>query len=131
MRAILSDTCLVARVGLTCRDAKVPKLELQSAEATTRTLHSIRRHCAGVHGEIGCVEDAPLWGVTIIGASDHFRREHPLRNQRLVESGELQRHRVDAPSAPMALISKVLGFTLIAVGLILPAGVAFGFSSTN
>jgi hypothetical protein len=56
-----------------------------------------------------------------------FRREHPLHFQRLRDSGELQRYLVDAPSPPMRLGSKILGFTLIAVGLILLFGVAIGF----
>jgi cytochrome b subunit of formate dehydrogenase len=60
---------------------------------------------------------------------EHYRREHPLEYQRLVESGELEKHLVDAPSAPMTLASKLLGFVLIAVGLTLLAGVAIGFFS--
>ena len=58
---------------------------------------------------------------------EHFRREHALEYQRLVQSGELAKVLVDAPSAPMALGSKILGFTLIAAGLILLTGVAVGF----
>jgi cytochrome b subunit of formate dehydrogenase len=58
---------------------------------------------------------------------DHFRREHALQYQRLLESGELEQHLVDAPSAPMTLGAKLLGFTLIAIGLTLLAGVAVGF----
>lgn len=58
---------------------------------------------------------------------EHFKREHALQYQRLVDSGELEQHLVDAPSPAMTLGSKVLGFTLIAVGLTLLAGVAVGF----
>ncbi len=75
----------------------------------------------------------PLEIVMFTGSMslEHFRREHPLHYQRLQQAGELQRHLVDAPSPPMTLFSKVLGFTLIAVGLILLFGVAVGFFSTN
>jgi len=58
---------------------------------------------------------------------EHYRREHAVEYQRLVENGELGKHLVDAPSAPMTFASKVLGFTLIAFGLTLLAGVAIGF----
>jgi thiosulfate reductase cytochrome b subunit len=58
---------------------------------------------------------------------DEFRREHPAQYQRLVDAGELDRHLVDAPSRPLTLGSKILGLTLIAVGLILLALVAIGF----
>lgn len=58
---------------------------------------------------------------------NHFRPEHPLQYQPLVESGELEHYLVDTPSAPMTLGSKVLGFTLIVLGLILLFGVGVGF----
>lgn len=58
---------------------------------------------------------------------ERFRAEHPLQYQRLVEFGELEHYLVDAPSAPMTLGSKVLGFTLIVFGLILLFGVGVGF----
>jgi hypothetical protein len=60
---------------------------------------------------------------------EHFKREHALQYQRLAESGELSKHLIDAPSAPMTFASKLLGFTLIAIGLILLSGVAVGFFS--
>mgnify|MGYP000408539822 CR=1 FL=1 len=60
---------------------------------------------------------------------EHYRREHALEYQRMVDSGELEKHLVDAPSAPMTLASKLLGFVLIAFGLTLLAGVAIGFFS--
>ena len=47
--------------------------------------------------------------------------------QRLVQTGELARHLVDAPSRPMTLGSRVLGITLIAFGLILLILVLVGF----
>jgi cytochrome b subunit of formate dehydrogenase len=58
---------------------------------------------------------------------EHYRKEHALEYARLAKSGQLRQYIVDAPSAPMTLGSKVLGFTLITVGLILLFGVAVGF----
>ena len=71
----------------------------------------------------------PLEIVMFTGSMslEHFRREHPLHYQRLQQTGELQRHLVDAPSTPMTFGSKVLGFTLIATGLVLLFGVGVGF----
>jgi cytochrome b subunit of formate dehydrogenase len=63
----------------------------------------------------------PLDIVMFTGAVplEEFRREHALEYQRLVASGELEKHLVDAPSPSMTLGSKILGFTLIAFGLLL------------
>jgi hypothetical protein len=58
---------------------------------------------------------------------DEFRREHPVQYQRLVESGELERYLVKAPSRPMTIASQILGLVLIAFGLVLLAFVAIGF----
>jgi hypothetical protein len=46
----------------------------------------------------------------------------------LVETGELKQHLVDAPSRPLTLGSKVVGFSLVAVGLALLVMMAIGFS---
>jgi cytochrome b subunit of formate dehydrogenase len=62
---------------------------------------------------------------------EHFRKEHALEYQRLVDSGQLDSVLVDAPSPAMTLGSKVLGFTLIAAGLVLLGGVAVGFFGGN
>lgn len=56
-----------------------------------------------------------------------LQHEHPLQYRRLVESGELEKHLVDAPSAWMVKGSTVLGFTLIAIGLALLTLVGIGF----
>jgi cytochrome b subunit of formate dehydrogenase len=56
-----------------------------------------------------------------------FKRDHAAQYQRLVETGELDRYLVDAPSAPMTLGAKILGFTLIGLGLILLVLVIIGF----
>jgi cytochrome c551/c552/cytochrome b subunit of formate dehydrogenase len=73
----------------------------------------------------------PLDIVMFTGAVplDEFRREHALEYRRLVESGELKKYLVDAPSRPFTFGSKVLGFTLIAIGLTLLALVVHGLLS--
>jgi len=58
---------------------------------------------------------------------EEFKREHTLEYNRLVETGELQKHLVDAPSGPMTRGSKILGFTLISIGLVLLVLVIIGF----
>lgn len=47
-----------------------------------------------------------------------FKHERKLEYQRLVESGELEKYLVDAPSKSMTSSSKILGATLIIIGLI-------------
>jgi len=59
---------------------------------------------------------------------EEFRREHALEYQRLVASGELDKHLVDAPSPAMTLGSRILGFTLITTGLLLLVLVVLGFA---
>ncbi len=58
---------------------------------------------------------------------EEYKREHTLEYRRLVESGELEKYLVDAPSLPMTRASKVLGTTLILVGLTLLVLVLTGF----
>lgn len=60
---------------------------------------------------------------------EEFRSDHPAHYQRLVDSGELERLLVDGPSRPMAVGSKILGLTLITIGLILLVLVIIGFLS--
>jgi cytochrome c551/c552/cytochrome b subunit of formate dehydrogenase len=62
---------------------------------------------------------------------EDFRREHRLEYDRLVARGELDRYLVDAPSQPMMLGSKILGFTLIGVGLFLLLLVLTGFFAAS
>jgi len=71
----------------------------------------------------------PLDIVMFTGAVplEEFRREHALEYKRLVESGELQRYLVDAPSRPMTVGSKILGFTLLTIGLVLLVAVLTGW----
>jgi len=56
-----------------------------------------------------------------------YKHEHRLDYDRLVESGELGKYLVDAPSQPMTRWSKVLGAVLITVGLTLLTLVLLGF----
>ena len=58
---------------------------------------------------------------------EDFKHEHAVEYQRLVDSGELEKHLVDAPSAGKLAASKILGFTLIVVGLTLLTLVGIGF----
>ena len=71
----------------------------------------------------------PLDTVMFTGAVplEEFRREHALEYRRLKESGELEKHLVDAPSRPMTIGSTILGFVLISIGLILLVLVLAGF----
>ncbi|HET7526720.1 MAG TPA: cytochrome C, partial [Burkholderiaceae bacterium] len=71
----------------------------------------------------------PLDIVMFTGAVtlEELKREHPLQYQRLVDAGQLEAHLVPAPSAPMVAGSKILGFTLIVIGLALLTLVAIGF----
>jgi cytochrome b subunit of formate dehydrogenase len=58
---------------------------------------------------------------------EEFKRDHAIEYQRLVETGELEKRLVEPPSAAKVKASKALGFTLIAVGLILLTLVGIGF----
>jgi hypothetical protein len=58
---------------------------------------------------------------------EEFKREHTEHYNRLVEAGELEKYLVDAPSRKMTLASKILGLTLIAIGLTLLVLVIIGF----
>ena len=75
----------------------------------------------------------PLEVVMFTGSMsvEEYRREHALEYERLMKSGELEKYIVDAPSRPMALGSKILGFTLIAAGLTLLTLVAIGFFGSH
>jgi cytochrome b subunit of formate dehydrogenase len=70
----------------------------------------------------------PLDVVMFTGSMplEEFKREYTVEYDRLVANGELQQHLVDAPSRPMTLGSKLLGFSLVAVGLALLVMMAIG-----
>ncbi len=57
---------------------------------------------------------------------EEFKHEHTVEYNRLVKSGDLAKYLVDAPSRPMTLGSKILGFTLIGFGLLLLVLVLIG-----
>ena len=57
---------------------------------------------------------------------EEFRHEHTAQYQRLVETGELEKYLVEAPSAPFTLGSRILGLALIACGLALLVMIAIG-----
>ena len=71
----------------------------------------------------------PLDTVMFTGAYtlDEFKREHTVQYERLLKSGELDRYKVPAPSHAMAIGSRILGFALIGIGLVLLLLVAAGF----
>jgi cytochrome b subunit of formate dehydrogenase len=58
---------------------------------------------------------------------EEFRREHGLQYRRLLDEGRLEQYLVDAPSAPMTRYSRILGGTLIIIGLSLLILVLSGF----
>jgi cytochrome b subunit of formate dehydrogenase len=58
---------------------------------------------------------------------EEFRREHAAQYERLVASGELEKCLVDPPTAPLRRGSKILGLTLIGIGLTLLVLVIMGF----
>jgi len=71
----------------------------------------------------------PLDRVMFTGTMtlDELKHQHPLQYQRLLASGELERHMVAPPSAKLVGFSTVLGFTLIVIGLTLLTLVGIGF----
>ncbi len=58
---------------------------------------------------------------------EEFKREYGVEYQRLAETGQLEKYLVDAPARPMTLASKLLGFTLVAIGLALLVMMVDGF----
>ncbi|MFQ5566584.1 MAG: hypothetical protein ACE5EU_09500 [Paracoccaceae bacterium] len=58
---------------------------------------------------------------------EEFRRDHGLEYRRLLEEGRLEGYLVNAPSAPMTRYSRVLGGSLIIIGLSLLILVLAGF----
>jgi hypothetical protein len=74
-------------------------------------------------------ENFPLDTVMFTGAVplEKFKREHTIEYDRLVATGELKNYLVDAPSQPLTMGSKILGFALMAAGLILLAMILDGF----
>ncbi len=71
----------------------------------------------------------PLEVVMFTGtfSLEEFKHDHGVEYQRLLDSGELDKLLVDAPSATKMTLSRILGFSLITVGLTLLTLVAIGF----
>ncbi|MGA3307125.1 MAG: cytochrome b/b6 domain-containing protein [Xanthobacteraceae bacterium] len=61
---------------------------------------------------------------------EEFKREYAVEYARLVKTGELQQHLVDAPARPLTLSAEIIGFSLVAVGLALLVMMAIGFSGS-
>lgn len=70
----------------------------------------------------------PLDVVMFTGSMplEEFKRGHRVEYNRLLASGELEKYLVDAPSQPMTRAAKILGFTLITIGLVLLVFVLIG-----
>ncbi len=58
---------------------------------------------------------------------EEFRHDHPAHYKRLLDSGELQKLLVDAPSRPLHIGSVILGLVLLTIGLTLFVLVSIGF----
>ena len=56
-----------------------------------------------------------------------FKHEHAAQYKRLVETGQLEKYLVDAPSASFTLASKILGVVLLVFGLTLLVLIGIGF----
>ena len=71
----------------------------------------------------------PLDRVMFTGTMtiEELQIQHPLQYRRLLETGTLEQHLVDPPSARMVRFSTVLGFVLIVIGLSLLTLVGIGF----
>jgi cytochrome b subunit of formate dehydrogenase len=61
---------------------------------------------------------------------EEFKREYGVEYERLKKTGELGNYLVEAPSPPMRLGSKILGFALVAIGLALLVMMVIGFGGT-
>jgi cytochrome b subunit of formate dehydrogenase len=62
---------------------------------------------------------------------EEFKREHSAQYARLVESGQLESYMVETPPRALTLGSKILGLTLITIGLTLLVLVIVGFVSAS
>ncbi len=74
----------------------------------------------------------PLDTVMFTGSMplEEFKREYGVEYERLKGTGELGKYLVDAPSPPMRLGAKMLGFALVAIGLALLVMMVIGFAGT-
>jgi cytochrome b subunit of formate dehydrogenase len=67
----------------------------------------------------------PLDPVIFVGAMplERFKEERPLEFQRLVDRGELDRHLVSPPSRARLRMAYIVGFTAVAIGVLLVVGI--------
>ncbi|GMQ83610.1 MAG: cytochrome c3 family protein [Gammaproteobacteria bacterium] len=74
-------------------------------------------------------EKFPLDIVMFTGtlSLEEFKEERPLEYERLVKEGKLDDYLVEPPSDKLVRSSRILGFTLIVIGLILLVLVLLGF----
>lgn len=74
-------------------------------------------------------ESFPMDPVIFVGAMplERFKAERPVEYRRLVERGELEGRLVPAPSAAEIRSARIRGLSAVAIGLILVAGIAWGF----
>jgi len=61
---------------------------------------------------------------------EEFKHEHAVEYDRLVKTAQLEKYLVQAPSEPMRLGSKILGFTLLFIGFSLLFMVLASFVSS-
>ena len=61
---------------------------------------------------------------------EEFKREHTVEYNRLVETGQLASFLVEKPSQPLTLASKILGFALMAIGLVILIAILTGFANS-
>ncbi len=75
----------------------------------------------------------PLDTVMFTGSWDleELKEERPEEYQRLKASGELEKHLVPGPSKRWNLISHILGFSLLGIGLLLLVMVVNGFLTSS
>jgi len=73
----------------------------------------------------------PLDTVMFSGSWDleEFKEERPLEYERLLASGELEKHLVKPPTKQANIIHHVLGFTLLTIGILLLILVMIGFAN--
>jgi hypothetical protein len=58
---------------------------------------------------------------------EEFKHEHTEEYNRLVETGEIKKYLVDAPTQPMTKAARALGITLLTFGFTLLVLVVVGF----
>lgn len=73
-------------------------------------------------------ESFPLDPVVFTGSMplEKFKEERPLEYERLLASGQLESHLVDPPSPRLLRRIYVLGFTAVAIGVLLAVGILWG-----